>query len=356
MAVQWTPPVSQTASRAWDLVRELQQRLVMGLEGVARGSMGRDSGSLPFEAREWLRDAGAHGGGIRWQAPSGEVQFFNAASSNVSQVHYDDQPERPLGSATALSSIVHPAHPLLPSVHIHTSWTEYKERPGYWRIMADLNPSHPLEVDRLKFLDALQQPSGAHFEKGCAEGDRYFEIPALGRTRGVAHFYLEEFSSGSFEQDLALARGITSAAIDAYLQILESGISGPGSAAPSAAQVHAQITYHTVYFFQVLTLDRGTTAGLLVHSDNDLGILGSLPQRIDRKLLLSWKERLPHPQKELLSALIDALPQETLPQIDEPTKKRLAAVVRAHYTAHPYALDLQARGSVVPRTVENHRL
>ena len=34
---------------------------------------------------------------------------------------------------------------------------------------------------------------------------------------------------------------------------------------------------------------------------------------------------------------------------------RLAQVVRDHYTAHPEALQLQARGNVIPGTVANHR-
>ena len=34
---------------------------------------------------------------------------------------------------------------------------------------------------------------------------------------------------------------------------------------------------------------------------------------------------------------------------------RLAKAVREHYQAHPEALELQARGDVVPPTVANHR-
>jgi len=35
------------------------------------------------------------------------------------------------------------------------------------------------------------------------------------------------------------------------------------------------------------TADRGTTSGLLVHDENDVGILGSLPSHVDKKLLES---------------------------------------------------------------------
>ena len=36
-------------------------------------------------------------------------------------------------------------------------------------------------------------------------------------------------------------------------------------------------------FFQVLTLDRGTTHGLLAHGDNDVGTLGSLPNFVSKR-------------------------------------------------------------------------
>ena len=50
------------------------------------------------------------------------------------------------------------------------------------------------------------------------------------------------------------------------------------------------------YLFQVLTLDRGTTHGLLAHSENDVGTLGSLPTVVDRQLLQSWMEKVSPPQ------------------------------------------------------------
>ena len=119
-------------SAALQLVESLQRRLVEALETL---------GKHPFAATEWLRDAGRHGGGRRFGVE--DTPLLGRASVNVSQVHYDDEPERKLGSATAISTIVHPTHPLAPSIHIHVSWTEMKSGHGYWRIMADLNPSNP---------------------------------------------------------------------------------------------------------------------------------------------------------------------------------------------------------------------
>ena len=124
---------------------------------------------------------------------------------------------------------------------------------------------------------------------------------------------------------------------------------------PTESERAAQLAYHTLYLFQVLTLDRGTTSGLLVHSQNDLGIMGSLPARADRALLASWRGKVPAVQMALVDDLVDALTDVSPSPIDADAKLRLAQAVRAHYQAHPEALALQASGNVVPPTVDNHK-
>jgi coproporphyrinogen III oxidase len=261
--------------------------------------------------------------------------------------------EKKLGSATAISTIIHPVHPLAPSVHIHISWTEMKSGQGYWRMMADLNPSNEIDADRESFFASLKQAAPAQFADARAEGERYFYIPALGRHRGVAHFYLENYGTDDMEADYRLAKSVGEAAIDSYLNILTRTLDNPPEA--TEAQRAGQLAYHTLYFFQVLTLDRGTTTGLLVHDQNDVGIMGSLPACVDRDLLKSWVEKMDAPQDELLRGLIAVLPDQNPVLVDEAVKQSLAAVVRHHYTAHPEAIAMQASGDVIVPTVDNHR-
>ncbi|MCO4747930.1 MAG: coproporphyrinogen III oxidase [Proteobacteria bacterium] len=340
-----TRPNSSTATDAETLVTQLQRTLVARLEGAA-SACDKPERFIPVS---WLRDGGRHGGGERWVA--GEGGFFNRASANVSVVHYDDLPDKALRSATALSCIVHPAHPLAPSLHMHMSWTELRDGRGSWRMMADLNPSNPLDAHTERFRQALIDSAGAEFESSNAQGDKYFHIPALGRHRGVVHYYAEGHNSGDWQADAALAQGISEAVIAVYGNLIEeaSGL--------DATDAHAatQLAYHTLYLFQVLTLDRGTTSGLLIHSDNDQGILGSLPSHVDSNLLASWEERVPDLQKPLVRALVKALNPGAPSLVDAAAKQRLVDAVRAHYTAHPEALALQARGNTVPPTVANHR-
>lgn len=304
-----------------------------------------------FVATSWLRDNGRHGGGTRLGSTDGSV--YDQASLNVSGVHYEDDPGRPLVSATALSCIVHPRNPLAPSMHMHLSWTELRNHAGYWRVMADLNPSVVDAAHTARFASVLETAAGNTWEEGRAQGDRYFQIPALGRTRGVVHYYLEGLSSGDVDADEAFAVSFGRAVIDAYCDILID-VTKSGRR-PTADDRMAQLAYHTLYVLQVLTLDRGTTAGVLVHSDNDAGILGSLPRRVSRALLTEWVALQPNPLDQLLRDILDTLAPVPVPELDDATRLRLAETLRRFHRAHPGAMDLQARGNVLPPTVSNHQ-
>lgn len=337
---------SAAARSAQDLVEGLQTRFKDKLEALARSE-----GYLePLASVEWERDGSRHGGGLRYVAV--ETPVFNRAAINVSHVHYDDDPERKLGSATALSTIIHPANPRAPSVHMHFSWTEMKQGGGYWRMMADLNPSIPDDDQKAVFAGGLQKAAPRQYDEASAQGDRYFYIPALDRHRGVTHFYLEAYRTDDAAADLTLARTVGEAGIDGYIEIFEDALREHREITDEDRA--RQLAYHTVYFLQVLTLDRGTTSGLLVHDQNDVGIMGSLPAFVDRALLASWEPKLPEVQRGLLAGLVDALPDTSPSHVTEEVRAQLAGVVRRHYQAHPEALDLQAAGNMVPPTVDNH--
>jgi coproporphyrinogen III oxidase len=341
-----TLPASARAAQARELVRSLQARFAEGLGQVSA----RHGGASSLERAQWRRDDGRHGGGDRYYAEYGPV--FNRGAINVSVVHYDDMPDKRLGSATALSTIIHPRHPLAPSVHMHISWTEMRDGSGYWRVMADLNPAIPSEAHVERFEQLLRERGGDSFSEGQQAGDRYFHIPALDRHRGVSHFYLEGYATDDPVADLALARGVGEGVIDLYCELLGEVLSG--GAPVEKADEATQLAYHTAYLLQVLTLDRGTTSGLLVHDQNDLGIMGSLPSFVDRNLLASWRLRLPELQRPLLEALVDVLPDSTPSRVTNDVRLALAAAVRAFYRAQPEALELQASGGRVPPTVANH--
>lgn len=337
---------SKSAQAAYGLVKKLQSRLVQSLDELPPPSK-----SSRFQPINWLRAQGVHGGGTRYVAV--DEALFNRASVNISQVQYESDPSKKMGSSSALSTIVHPRHPFAPSMHMHISWTELKSGEGYWRIMGDLNPSTPQAPDTQAFDKALQEVCGALYQKGKDQGEQYFFIPALGRHRGVAHFYLEDYRSANLQADFDFAEAFGLKVIQSYAAIVKQNLleARPVVAADWQRQLH----YHSLYFLQVLTLDRGTTSGLLVHDENDTGILGSLPSHVDKALLSSWLPKLPKLQQTLLKMIIDTLPQGETSLVDDGVKVKIAQVSREFYRLHPETQDLLAQGFTIPPTQENHR-
>ena len=336
-----TPASSPKAQTAYTIVTQLQDHFVQKLNTLA---------SKDFEAVEWFRDEGLHGGGLRYE--SRDDALFNRASVNISQVHYDDDEEKKLSSASAISTIIHPTDPHAPSMHMHISWTQMREGKGYWRFMADLNPSIEDKDDTKQFFEMFQESIPDYHDEGVAQGEKYFFIPALERHRGVSHFYLENFHTGDEKADEALAKHFGESVINTYIHILTKHTNQARDISNEEKQ--QQIEYHTLYFFQVLTLDRGTTSGLLVHNQNDVGILGSLPQYIHRDLLESWKPKMPKEQQALLTDILQALPETTIVTINQEIKKSLSCALREYYKHSPEALAYQASGDTIPTTVDNH--
>lgn len=348
MSFPFQVPQSDEAQEVLQGLTQLQEEFRAGLTRI-------DPNSHDFEQVTWLRNDGDNGGGTRFQRT--QDAFLNRASLNFSSVHYESEPQRALGSATALSCIVHPASPLAPSLHMHISWTQLKSGRSGWRMMADLNPSNPIPKHTSTFLERLklvfQGYDSELLSHGLEQGDQYFSIPALGRHRGVAHLYLEQYNSGDFKADQELAYSLGHEVIQCYLTLVEDALV---MGKPTEAQVQKQLDYHTLYVFQVLTLDRGTTSGILVHDQNDQGILGSLPSVLERPLLESWVPKLPSLQQTLLQSLLDALPDTPQVELTSSLRVKLAQVLRQHYQEYPETQSLLAKGFKVPPTVKNHQV
>ena len=330
--------------RVYELVRTLQKIFVDKLD-LLSSTIGENK---KFEEFFWLRDEGIHGGGSRFEARD-EV-LFNTASVNVSQVHYSEDETKNLQSATAISTIIHPKNPNVPSIHIHISLTILKDGNFYYRLMADLNPSIKNTEDKQIFDEAIKKITKEDYEEGTIQGDKYFFIPALNKYRGISHFYLENYRTNNKEKDLEFAENFGKIVIDTYINIISSAFETRKTF--SVQDIKEQLDYHTLYLFQVLTLDRGTTSGLLVHNQNDIGIMGSLPKFVNKKLLQIWLEKMTFPQSELLKNIIDSMDENGV--INTQTKEKLAQSVRMHYKKYPDSLKYQASGNTIPNTVENH--
>ena len=356
-------PIDRHAARR--LINRLQSLFVDRLEEITLPD-GRSSRG-EFAQVSWLRSGGKHGGGVRFELE--DSALFNRVSINASGVHYDTATKAPIDSATALSVIIHPRNPHAPSMHLHVSLVEPRDLPAYWRLIADLNPSVEAPAAAAAFESALRRAvrSETLYTAGSVFGGRYFYIPDRRRTRGAAHCFIAKLTDAEMKAiSPYLTRNCASTArateeyvthfvkrvLDAYVGIVEEALHAhPDS---QITEAHAsQLAFHTLYLFQVLTLDRGTTQGLLSHMDNDLGTLGSLPTMVDRKLLEQWLLEIPKPRDELLRRILAELPSAgasdgasdgpTAPvRITGAVRGALADVLRRYYREDKERIEHQA--------------
>lgn len=362
------------------LAEKLQHRFVNKLQDLET----TNPNDTKFSPISWLRDNGTHGGGTRYQS-SPNSSIFTQATVNVSSVHFQDLEKYPIDSATALSVIVHPKNPKAPSMHFHISFMEPRQGKPYWRMIADLNPSIPNLKDEQLFSTAIENVKHITpklYIDSKIFGDKYFYIPSLGRHRGIYHFFIGKLEEDevNFEDGCELALELAETAIVTYTNILENVLTSKSSAAAVAAAASSasspfsstlstsststttstssimspsppfntitadeqeqQLAYHTLYLYQVLTLDRGTTHGLMAHDQNDIGTLGSLPPAINCELLRHWIQRTPSPQNQLLDTVLEIIPGNGV--ITDETRGKLAKLVRKHYRSNKEARLQQA--------------
>eukprot|EP00929_Paragymnodinium_shiwhaense_P062390 TRINITY_DN3114_c0_g1_i1.p1 TRINITY_DN3114_c0_g1~~TRINITY_DN3114_c0_g1_i1.p1 ORF type:complete len:492 (-),score=84.71 TRINITY_DN3114_c0_g1_i1:573-1889(-) len=298
-----------------------------------------------FAPDHWQRDDGKHGGGTRYGIV--ESAIFNRASVNYSSVHYDDIPDSPVKSATALSVIIHPRNPHAPSMHCHYSYTEPKGQPAYWRMIADLNPSLHHPDNKNEFEKALKDncPDGL-FTDGKLFGDRYFFIPELNMYRGTTHLFIAKLLDSEMdpEDSRNLAERLATTTIDTYASIVQRALDSHPSEEVTEREQALQLAYHTAYFYQVLFLDVGTTAGIMKHADNDVGTLASLPSFIDVSLLRRWLiERVQAPHDILLERILEVLPQtEGRCHVTNDIRGALAKILRDYHLEDKRRANFQA--------------
>jgi coproporphyrinogen III oxidase len=361
----FTLSMHPAAKPALGIVSSLQDKLKSALETIKFKNE-----CATFRNVRWLRNNGNYGGGWRYTLEQ-ETNVLHSASLNISAVQYDENPEKKLQTAVALSAIIHPVIESLPSMHMHISLTALKDDSYSLRLMSDLNPAIELVSDTKKFKKALEQGmekfprNTSLLAEGLQQGDRYFYIPALDRTRGVLHFYLEGYSGESHLKDLKNAKHFGESIISAYIEILNSHLEviEEKSVQGNQIQESSKLEYFTLYLFQVLSLDRGTISGLIVHNENDEGIMGSLPGYINISILSSWLHLVPAAQQLLVANIVKTLdnyvisedPDKKIAHVSKEARIELADVVRKHYNDNPAALEYLARGDKLPPTVENHR-
>ena len=211
--------------------------------------------------------------------------LFEKAGVNISDVH-GELPAEIAGStpgegrafrATGLSLVLHPATPMVPTVHANFRCLE-KGGTAWFGGGGDLTPYYPFREDVVHFHRTWKTVCDRHdptyyprFKKAC---DDYFFLPHRGETRGVGGIFFD-YLQGDLERTFAFVRDAGEAFLPAYLPIAERRRLLPFGARERDFQLHRRGRY--VEFN--LLFDRGTMFGLRTGGRTE-SILMSLPPEV----------------------------------------------------------------------------
>jgi coproporphyrinogen III oxidase len=268
------PPLAEHQDRAAALFRDLQDTVCAGLEEL--------DGRGRFREDVWER-LGGGGGCSRVLADGGA---FEKAGVNFSLVHGEMSEEfaRQVPgegrafTATGISLVLHPASPMVPTVHANFRFLTKGDRQWFGG-GADLTPYYPFREDVVHFHRVWKRVCERHgppvdyrrFKTWC---DEYFYLPHRGEARGVGGIFFD-YIEGDFDRLFAFVRDCGNAFLEAYLPIARRRKDEPYTPEMRAFQEYRRGRYAE---FNLL-YDRGTVFGLRTGGRVE-SILMSLPPRV----------------------------------------------------------------------------
>ena len=242
------------------------------------GALERLDGRARFAQDAWHRPGG--GGGVTAVLSGGGL--FERAGVNHSAVwgEFSDAALERMGGrerrfyATGISLVLHPASPMVPTVHANF---RYFERGGdaWFGGGSDLTPYYPYEDDARHFHSTWKAACDRHdagyyarFKPWC---DDYFFLPHRGEMRGIGGIFFDDLRS-DLEKIFAFVRDCGASFLPSYVPIVERRRDEPYGERERAFQLYRRgryVEFNLIY-------DRGTSFGLATQGRTE-SILMSLP-------------------------------------------------------------------------------
>ena len=189
--------------------------------------------------------------------------------------------------ATAISLIVHPRNPYVPTAHMNLRFflVGKKDRGRepcrelHWHFGGgfDLTPFYPFTEDVVHWHRTAYEacrPHGDVYARLKANCDTYFYLPHRKEARGVGGLFFDDWSEGGFDASLALVSDIGKHFLPAYCPIFERRETTPWGQREEDFMLFRRGRYAEFN----LAVDRGTRYGLQ-SGRNVESVLASLPPR-----------------------------------------------------------------------------
>ena len=180
--------------------------------------------------------------------------------------------------ATAISMIMHPRNPYVPTFHANFRFFIIDEKNWYFGGGFDLTPYYPFEEDVVHWHQTAKKacdPFGADvYPRLKSECDDYFYLSHRKEARGVGGIFFDDWTENGFDASFDFVRSAGDHILPAYQPILERRLDIPYGEREEEFQLYRRGRY--VEFN--LAIDRGTRYG--IQSGRRIeSVLASMPPR-----------------------------------------------------------------------------
>ena len=186
--------------------------------------------------------------------------------------------------AVAISLIVHPRNPYVPTTHMNLRFFSVDAQTPVWYFGGgfDLTPYYGFDEDCVHWHQQARDactPFGAAVYADLKEAcDAYFHLPHRDEARGIGGIFFDDWTRGGFASSFAFVRSVGDHFLPAYAPVFERRM----HAAYTDRQREFQLYRRGRYAEFNLAIDRGTRYGLQSGRRVE-SVLASLPP------LASWR-------------------------------------------------------------------
>jgi len=176
--------------------------------------------------------------------------------------------------ATAISMIVHPQNPFVPTTHMNLRFfiVDVDEPVWYFGGGYDLTPYYGFKHDCIHWHQVAKQAVGRHYENLKSQCDDYFFLSHRQECRGIGGIFFDDWTEGGFKESFKFVQNVGDSFLDAYMPLFEKHKDDPYT----DKERDFQLVRRGRYAEFNLAIDRGTKYG--IQSGRRIeSVLASLP-------------------------------------------------------------------------------
>jgi len=212
--------------------------------------------------------------------------------------------------ATAISLIVHPRNPHVPTTHMNLRFfvVEADEPVWYFGGGYDLTPYYAVHDDCVSWHQIAAAATGDHYQELKKNCDEYFVLTHRQECRGVGGIFFDDWTEGGFDASFEFVKQVGDSFLPAYMPIFERRKDTPVTDAERDFQLYRRGRYAEFN----LAIDRGTKYG--IQSGRRIeSVLASLPP------LAKWVYNYQAPPGTREAELVDYFlqPRDWLSAVDK---------------------------------------